>query len=126
MNEDDECLINYATTHIILWDKTYFLKLTLIKANVSTTSGTTNLVEGFRRANILLPNITRFHINDVLYSKKSRINFLSFKDIRRSGYHIEIMNKGNVEYRYITFIIYDQKLMVEKLPTFFSKCIIQL
>ena len=36
------------------------------------------------------------------------------------------MNKGNVEYRYIIFIIYDQKLMVEKLPTFFSKCIIQL
>ena len=69
-------------------DKRYFLELTLIKENVSTISGTTNLVEGFRRANITLPNGTRFHINDVLYSNKSRRNLLSFKDIPKNGYHI--------------------------------------
>ena len=89
MNEDDVCLVDYATTHTILRDKRYFLKLILIKANVSTISGTTNLVEGFGRANITLSNGTRFHINDVLYSSKSRRNLLSFKDIRRNGYHIE-------------------------------------
>ena len=35
-----------------------------MKANVSTISGTTNLVEGSGKANITLSNGTRFHIND--------------------------------------------------------------
>ena len=79
MNEDDLCLINCATTHTILRDKRYFLELTLTKANVSTIFGTTNLVEGFGRANIKLPNGTRFHINDALYSSKSIRNLLSIR-----------------------------------------------
>ena len=117
---DDACLANYVTTHTILRDKKYFLKLTLIKTNVSTIFGTTNLVEGSRRTNITLPNGTRFHINDTLYSSKSRRNLLSFKDIRKNGYHIETMNEDNVEYLYITFIISGQKVIMEKLPAFSS------
>ena len=81
MNEDDACLANYATTHTILRDKRYFIELTLIKANASTISSTTNLVEGYGKGNIMLPNGTRFHINDALYSSKSRRNLLNFKDI---------------------------------------------
>ena len=96
MNENDVCLANYATTHTILQGKKYFLKLILIKANVNTISGTTNLVKGFERANIMLPNGTRFHINDALYSSKSKINFLNFKYIHRNVYDIETMNKDNV------------------------------
>ena len=88
MNENDLCLANYATTYIILWDKIYFLELTLIKVNVSTISGTTNLVEDSERVNIMLSNGTRFYINDTLYSSKSRRKLLNFKDIRRNGYHI--------------------------------------
>ena len=65
MNEDDVCLVDCATTHTILRDKRYFLELTLIKANVSTISGTTNLVESFERAKITLPNGTKFLINNV-------------------------------------------------------------
>ena len=84
MNEDDICLADYATTHTIFRDKRYFLELTLIKANVSTISDTTNLVEGSGRANIMLSNGTRFHINDTLYSSKSRRNLLSFKNIHKN------------------------------------------
>ena len=40
----------------------------------------------------MLPNRTRFHINDALYYRKSTRNLL-FKDIRRNGYHIETMNE---------------------------------
>ena len=121
MNEDDVYIADCATTHTILRNKRYFLELTLIKANVSTISGTTNLVEGSGRANITLPNGTRFHINDALYSSKSRRNLLSFKDIRRNGYHIETMNEDNVEYLYITSIISGQKLIMEKLSAFSSR-----
>ena len=78
----------------------------MIKVNVSTISGTTNLVEDSEKVNIMLSNGTRFYINDTLYSSKSRRNMLSFKDIRRNGYHIETVNEDNVEYFYITSIIW--------------------
>ena len=65
------------------------------------------------------PNGTRFHINDVLYSSNSRRNLLNFNDVRKNGYHIETMNKDNVEYLYITSIIFYQKLIMEK-PSHFS------
>ena len=100
INEDNVCLM-----HIILQDKKYFLELTLTKVNVSTILGTTNLVESLRKVNLMLPNGTRFHINDVLYSRKFRRNLLSFKYIHRNGYHIETMNGGNIKYFYITSII---------------------
>ena len=68
MNEGDVCLADYATTHTILQDKRYFIDLTLTNVNVSTISGTINLIEGPGRANIMIPNETRFHINEALYS----------------------------------------------------------
>ena len=81
MNEDDVYLADCATTYTIFRDKIYFLELALIKANISTIFGTTSLVEGFGITNIMLPNGTKFHVNDVLYSSKSKRNLLSFKDI---------------------------------------------
>ena len=50
---------------------------------------------------------------------KSLRNLLSFKDICKNGYHIEIMNEGNKECLYITSIIYGKNIVAEKLPTFF-------
>ena len=43
---------------------------------------------------------------------------LSFKDIHINGYHIETMKEGNVEYLYIPFIMFGQRLKVEKLSAF--------
>ena len=121
MNNDDICLADYATIHTILREFFIFiLNLIVISANVSTIFGTSDLIEGFRRENIMLPNGTRFHINDAIYSSKSTRNFLSFKDICKNGYHIETMNEGNKENLYITFIIYGKKIVAEKLPTFSS------
>ena len=69
----------------------------------------------------MLPNGTRFHITDVLYSRKSTKNLLSFKDIRQNGYHIETMNEGNKECLYITSIIYGKKIVAKKLSAFSSR-----
>ena len=82
---------------------------------MSTISDTASLIEGSRRANIMLPNGTKFLINDALYYNKSTMNLLSFKDIRINGYHIEIMNEGNTECLYITSIVCDKKLIMEKI-----------
>ena len=68
----------------------------------------------------MLPNGTRFHMNDALYSSKSTRNLLSFKDIRRNGYYIETMNEGNIECLYITSIVYEKKFIMEKLLAYSS------
>ena len=61
----------------------------------------------------MLPNGTRFHTNDALYSSKS--------DIHKNGYHIETMNEGNKESLYITSVIYGKKIVAEELWTFSSR-----
>ncbi|PIN19665.1 hypothetical protein CDL12_07642 [Handroanthus impetiginosus] len=53
-------------------------------------------------------------------SCKFRKNLLSFKDIRRNGYHIETINDQNIEYLHITRVISGKKHVLEKLPAFFS------
>ena len=69
----------------------------------------------------MLPNGTRFHINDALYYIKSTRNFLNFKDIHINGHHIETMNEGNTKCLYITSIVYGKKLTMEKLLEFSSR-----
>ena len=44
-------------------------------------------------------------IEEALYSEKSQRNLMSFKDIRKNGYHIETTNESNVEYLCITTIV---------------------
>ena len=114
------CLTDCTTTHTILREKKYFLNLIVTNASVSTISSASYLIEGSGIANIMLPNGTRFHINDALYSSKSTRNLFSFKDIRKNGYHIETMNEGNKESLYMTTIIYGKKIVVEKLSAFSS------
>ena len=101
--------------------KTYFLNLIVTHVSVSTIFGTSYLIEGSGIANIMLPNGTRFSINDALYYTKSTRNLFSFKDIHKNGYHIETMNESNKEYLYITFIIYEKKIIAEKLLAFSSR-----
>jgi len=48
--------------------KKYFEYMTLTKANVITILGSTDMIKGFRRANILLPNNTKLDNKDALYS----------------------------------------------------------
>ena len=120
MMGEDFCLAKNATTHTILKDKKYFQQLILRKAKVNTISGSSNLIEGFKRANIMLPKGTKICIDDALYSSKSRRNLLCFKDIYDNGYHIETNNEGIEEYLYITSMISGQKLVLEKLSIFSS------
>jgi len=91
--------------HIILRDKKYFKYLILNKASVNTISGSSNLIEGSRRVNIILPKRTNFCADDALYSSKSKRNLINFKDIRLNGYHVETINEGSDEDLYITSII---------------------
>ena len=110
------CLADYAITHTILRDKKYFSNFTLAQFNVHTISGLVNLIKGSDKATIILPKDTKLQIEDALYSNKSSRNLLSFKDIRRNGYHIETMNHDANEYVLITSIISEQKCFFKQLP----------
>ncbi|CAN1314424.1 hypothetical protein LINPERPRIM_LOCUS29329 [Linum perenne] len=114
------CIIDSASTHTILKDKKYFSNLVMREANVSTISGSTNLIEGSGRANVLLHGGTKMHIEVALYSTKSCRNLLSYKDIRRNGYHIETMEEDDKEYLVITSIISGNKNIHERLPVISS------
>ncbi|CAN1330864.1 hypothetical protein LINPERPRIM_LOCUS35118 [Linum perenne] len=114
------CIFNSASIHTILKDKKYFSYLVKREANVSTIFGSTNLIEGSGRANVLLHGGTKMHIEDALYSTKSCRNLLSYKDIRRNRYHIEIREEENKEYLVITSIISGNKNIHEKLPAISS------
>ena len=120
INHEDICVIDSGTTHAIFKDEKYFSYLLRRKANVTTISGNSNLIEGSGRATIFLPKGTKLVIEDALLSSKSPRNLLSFKDIRRNGYHVETINEMNVEYLGITKIVSDQKYVLEKLSTLSS------
>ena len=98
INGGEICLSDSATTHTILRDQKYFSHITLVLANVNTKSGPANLIDGSKRATIMLSCGTIFHINDVFYLVRSRKNLLSFKYIRHNGYHIETTYDNNKEY----------------------------
>ena len=82
MNNEDLCLANRVTMHIILKSKKYSSTLPMLEPNVNIISGSTNLTEGFSKANLILPRGTKFTISIALFSSKSKRNLLSFKDIR--------------------------------------------
>lgn len=65
---------------------------------VSIISRSTNIIEGFGKANILLLGGTKLHIDNALYSSKSHRNLLSVKDIHLNRYHIETNNEENDSY----------------------------
>ena len=91
---EDLCLVDNWTMHTILKDKKYIQYLILNKGSVNTISGSSNLIECSSRAKIILPKGTKFCIDDSLYSSKSRINLISFKDIHLNGYQLETTMKA--------------------------------
>ena len=113
----DACLADCATTHTILCDKKYFSNFTSDQSNIHTISAAVNLIKGSGKATIILPKGTKLQIEDALYYNKSSRNLLSFKDIRRNGYHIETMNHDANEYLLITSIISGKKCILEQLPS---------
>ena len=56
------CLVDYATTHIILRDKKYFSNLALVPFNVQTISGPVDLIKSSGIATIVLLNGTKFKL----------------------------------------------------------------
>ena len=83
---------------------------------MKTISGPEDLIEGIGKAEFILPNGTKFVIDEALFSPKSTRNLLSFNDIYRNGYDTQsITENGN---KYLNIVSYESgKLQVlERLP----------
>ena len=120
VSKEDPCLVDSGTTNTILKSKKYFSQLHFGETNIRTISGTSNLIEGFGKACILLSEGTKLIIDDTLYSSRFKRNLLSFKYIRKNGYYIETMNEKNCEYLHITSIKNGQKIIIEKMQAMSS------
>lgn len=118
---DDVWQANSATTYTILQEKEYCFDLKIFKAKVNTILGSTDLIEGFGQAIILLASGTKLCIYNALYSNRCNRNLLSFKDIHQNGYHIGALNKNNIEYLYITSDASSKICILVKLPILSSR-----
>ena len=64
---------------------------------------------------LFFPKGTILHIENAFLSSRSKRNLLSFKDVRRNGYHVETIYEQNKEYIGITSYKMGLKTIHEKL-----------
>lgn len=88
LSDQNICILDNGTSHTILKDKRYFLKILLSNRPVTTITGINHLEEGHGPACILLPNKTMINITSAIYAPRAMRNLLSFQDIHQNGYHI--------------------------------------
>ena len=87
----------------------------MLEAKVNTILDFANLIEGFGKANIILPKRTKFTINNASFFNQSKRNLLSLVDIRYNDYHIETDRKNKIKYLYIISMVSNEKCILEKL-----------
>ena len=100
--EEDFCLVDSAATNSILRDTRFFETLRKRAENVLTIAGSNGRVVGSGRAIVVLPDDTRMFIEEAFLYPGAERNLLTFKDIRRSGYHVSTACENGVEYLYLT------------------------
>jgi len=95
----------------------YFQTLQKRTENVLTIAGSNGRIVGSGRAVVVLPNDTRIFIDEAFLYPGAERNLLTFKDIRRSGYHIiTTACESGTEYLDITESEHTQIIVVEKAP----------
>nr|KAJ0203441.1 hypothetical protein LSAT_V11C500267810 [Lactuca sativa] len=109
----DLCIADTASTHTILKSKKYFSKLVPTKTVIHTISGPTDLIKRTGNTQFILPNGTKFCIENSLFSPKSNRNLLSFNHIYFTGYDTKTVTTENKKYMYII----DKNRVLDKLPT---------
>jgi hypothetical protein len=112
-NVGDLCIPDNGSTHTILKSKKYFSELKPTKGTIRTISGPADMIEGIGVAHLLLPNGTKFLINNALFSPKSSRNLLSHKDIYLNGYDVRTVTLRNEKYMHIV----NKDHILETLPT---------
>ena len=67
MEKKDICLVDSATTHTILKNRNFFSNIVFDTHKVSTIAGPAHIIEGYGKANLMLPNGTQIYVQNTLY-----------------------------------------------------------
>ena len=90
--EEELCLVDSCTTNSILREIKYFQTLTKKDGNIMTIAGT----------QITLPMGTHITIEDALLYPDSTRTLLSYRDIRKNGFHVETHEDNKKEFFLLT------------------------
>ena len=86
--EEEPCLVDSTATNTILRETCYFQTLQKRTENVITIARSNGRIVGSRQAIVVLPNNTRIFIEEAFLYPGAQRTLLTFKDIRRNGYHV--------------------------------------
>ena len=87
--EEELCLVDSATTNSILREMKYFQTLEKMNGDILTIVGRDTVIVGTGRAIFTLPGGTQVTIEDALLYPDSSRTLISYRDIRKNGFHIE-------------------------------------
>lgn len=100
--EEEMCLVDSGSTNTILREMKYFQTLKKSNGSVMTIAGRDTVIVGSGQATITLPMGTKLIIQDALVYPDSTRTLLSFKDIRKNGFHVETNEESGAECLLIT------------------------
>ena len=100
--EEELCLVDSCTTNSILRQIKYFQTLEKREGNIMTIAGQDALIVGLGRATITLPMGTQITMEDALLYPDSTRTLLSYRDIRKNGFHVETHQDNKEEFLLFT------------------------
>jgi len=115
--EEELCLVDSGTTNSIVREIKYFHTLRKSKGNVMTITGHDAIVIGSGQAMVTLPRGTQITIDDALLYPDSTRTLLSYRDIRKNGFHVDTHEDNAEEFLLIIKCNRYGKQIIEKIPS---------
>ena len=115
--EEELCLVDSCTTNSILREIKYFQTLKKREENIMTIAGRDALIVSSGRATITLPMGTQITIEDGLLYPDSTRTLLSFRDVRKHGFHVETHMDNKEKFLLFTKLTGYGKQIYEKISS---------
>ena len=115
--EEELCLVDSCTTKSILREMKYFHTLKKREGNIMIIAGRNALIVGSGRSTITLHMGTQILMEDALLYFDSTRTLLSFRDVRKNGFHVEIHMDNKEEFLLFTKLTAYGKQICEKISS---------
>ena len=115
--EEELCLVDTGTKNSILREMKYFQTLKKMNGDILTIAGRDTVIVGTGPAIFTLPSGTHMTIEDALLYPDSSRTLISYRDIRKNGFHIETHEDNKEEFLLFTKDYGYGKQVLEKIPS---------